>query len=569
MRPRLSRRAVAATELGDRVPPILARLYAARGLTCEAELDLSLERLAPIGSLESVAQAADLLASHRAQDKKVLIVGDFDADGATSTALMVRGLRALGFASVDYLVPNRFTYGYGLTPAIVTLAAERGPTLIVTVDNGISSHAGIAAARARGIDVLVTDHHLPGGELPPATLIVNPNLPGSRFASRALAGVGVAFYVLCALARRLGSDFRPADLLDLVALGTVADMVPFDANNRILVAQGLKRIRAGRTQAGVAALLASSGRRRDQAIAADLGFGVAPRLNAAGRLTDMSLGIECLLTDDAGHASALAEQLGALNRERRDIEQRMQQEAAQIATHWTQSEALGVVLYDPSWHQGVVGLVAGRIKDRTHRPVVAFAPASDGQLRGSARSVPGVHVRDALEQVAARHPGLIEKFGGHAMAAGLSLALADLERFRAAFDQEVRRICGATSLSAEILTDGELTVEELTLDTARLLRDAGPWGQGFAEPAFDGIFMVDEARVVGGRHLKLQLSQLRGGARLEAMCFGHQDDPPRDVDLGRGARLQIAYRLAVNEWNGRERLQLNCDYIGAGNMISL
>src|ERR1019366_6869647 len=405
------------------------------------ELDLSLDRLLPVGSLDGVEAAARLLAAQRRRGR-VLVIGDFDADGATSSALVVRALRSMKFSHVDFLVPDRFRFGYGLTPEIVALAATRQPTLIVTVDNGVSSIEGVEAARALGIPVLVTDHHLPGGSLPHADVIVNPNLVGSTFASAALAGVGVAFYVMVALARELGdTEFHAADVLDLVALGTVADVVTLDRNNRILVAQGLRRIRAGRCVPGIRALLESAGRRFDQVTAADLGFAVAPRLNAAGRLADMSIGISCLLANDSIAAAQLAGQLTRLNEERREIEQRMQLEAADIAAGLrfdaAGSESLGLCLFDAGWHQGVVGLVAGRIKDRLHRPVARFARADDGSLRGSARSVSGVNIRDALDSIATRHPGLIVKFGGHAMVAGMTLAAANLDGFRAAFAAEI------------------------------------------------------------------------------------------------------------------------------------
>src|SRR5580704_18060459 len=437
--------------------PILRRVYAARGLRSGADLDLSLERLLPVGSLEGVDAAARLLAAH-AEAGRVLVIGDFDADGATSTALVVRGLRALQFAHADFLVPNRFRFGYGLTPEIVALAATRRPSLIVTVDNGVSSVAGVEAARDLGIPVLVTDHHLPGAVLPRAEVIVNPNLASGCFASPALAGVGVAFYVIAALARSLAQeDFRAAELLDLVALGTVADVVPLDRNNRILVAQGLRRIRAGRCVPGIRALFESAGRRLELITAADLGFAVAPRLNAAGRLTDMTVGIACLLADDASEAANLAGQLARLNEERREIEQRMQLEALDIAKEVRfgedGDESLGLCLFDEGWHQGVVGLVAGRIKDRLHRPVIAFARAENGSLRGSARSISGVNIRDALDSVAARHPGLIDKFGGHAMAAGMSMPEGNLAKFRIAFAAEIAARVEPESLSCVIHSD--------------------------------------------------------------------------------------------------------------------
>lgn len=554
------------------VHPVLRRVYAARGLQSSAELDLSLEQLLPVGSLEGVEAAAQLLAAHRAAGR-VLVIGDFDADGATSTALVVRGLRALQFAHVDFLVPNRFRFGYGLTPEIVALAATRRPSLIVTVDNGVSSVAGVDAARELGIPVLVTDHHLPGAELPRAEVIVNPNLAGCRFASPALAGVGVAFYVIAALARALGrDDFRAAELLDLVALGTVADVVPLDRNNRVLVSQGLRRIRAGRCVPGIRALLDLAGRRLEQITAADLGFAAAPRLNAAGRLDDMSIGIACLLADQPAEAVRLAAVLNKLNEERREIEQRMQREAVDIAAAVRfgedGGEALGLCLFDESWHQGVVGLVAGRIKDRWNRPVIAFARAEDGSLRGSGRSIAGVNIRDALDSIAAHHPGLIDKFGGHAMAAGMSLPEANLAPFKIAFAAEIAARADRESLQGVIHSDGALTAAELSIETARALRGAGPWGQGFPEPVFDGDFQIADARIVGGRHLKMQLAASgdaggagRGGDSIEAIAFGYIGGPAEHPQLRGGARIELAYRLEINEFRGFERVQLNCQHM--------
>lgn len=560
-------------DIGVDLHPVLRRVYAARGVACALDLDLSLERLLPIGSLEGVQTAARLLAAHRGGGR-VLVIGDFDTDGATSSALVVRALRCLKFAHVDFLVPNRFRFGYGLTPEIVALAATRRPTLIVTVDNGVSSVEGVDAAHALGIPVLVTDHHLPGAALPRADAMVNPNLAGSAFASPALAGVGVAFYVMAALARELGqTDFRSADLLDLVALGTVADVVPLDRNNRVLVAQGLRRIRAGRCVPGIRALLESAGRRLEQATAADLGFAVAPRLNAAGRLTDMSVGIACLLADDPLTAARLAAQLTSLNEERREIEQRMQLEAVGMVSDMrldcAGDESLGLCLFDENWHQGVVGLVAGRIKDRLHRPVIAFARAEDGSLRGSARSVSGVNIRDALDSIAARHPGLIAKFGGHAMAAGMTLAETDLERFRAAFAAEIAARADAEALSGIVHSDGELQDAEITVETARILRGGGPWGQGFPEPVFDGDFMILDARIVGGRHLKLQLGPVpdatarRSSRSIDAIAFGYIGGAAEAASVRRGQRLRVAYRLEVNDYRGAESVQLNCQHLKA------
>ena len=553
-----------AGDFAGHLHPVLRRVYAARGIASDAELDLSLDQLLPVGSLEGLDEATTLLAAHRAG--RVLVIGDFDADGATSTALVVRALRAMQFAHVDFLVPNRFRFGYGLTPEIVALAATRAPSLIVTVDNGVSSVAGVEAARDIGVPVLVTDHHLPGAVLPRAAVIVNPNLPGSRFLSPALAGVGVAFYLVAALARALGAEnFRAAELLDLVALGTVADMVALDRNNRILVAQGIRRIRAGRCVAGIKALLETAGRNLQQLSAADLGFAVAPRLNAAGRLTDMSVGIACLLADQAEEAARLAGLLAKLNEERREIEQRMQIEAVGLADALhtgDAAEALGVCLFDESWHQGVVGLVAGRIKDRLHRPVIAFARAEDGSLRGSARSVPGINIRDALDSVAAQRPGLIDKFGGHAMAAGLSLREEHLAAFRSAFAEEIAARADRELLTGVIYSDGALSPAELCIDTAQALRSAGPWGQGFPEPIFDGQFEVIEARIVGDKHLKLRLQLAQGSEAIDAIAFGYLGGAAMgNADVIGGAAIRLAYRLEVNEYRGAARVQLNCQHL--------
>jgi single-stranded-DNA-specific exonuclease len=554
---------------GAQVHPVLGRVYAARGVRSAAELDHSLERLLPVGTLEGIAAAVELLLAHRAG--RVLIIGDFDADGATSSALMVRALAGWGFAGVDFLVPNRFEFGYGLTPEIVALAGTRSPSLIVTVDNGVSSNSGVAAARARGIDVLITDHHLPGAQLPEANVIVNPNLPGSRFGSRALAGVGVAFYVMAALKRRLDErGLTPAGaagvapLLDLVALGTVADVVPLDANNRVLVSQGLRRIRAGRCVPGIRALLDLAARSLPELTAADLAFGVAPRLNAAGRLADMTIGIRCLLADDEESARSLAAQLDELNEERRTIEAKMQQEAL-AAVRVLRDPApgalarSGVVLFEESWHQGVVGLVASRVKDRLRRPVIAFALADAGTLRGSARSIPGIHIRDVLDTLAARHPDLISRFGGHAMAAGLTLERAQLDRFAPAFDAEVKRCMMGLSATDAVETDGELSANEIALETAQALRAGGPWGQAFPEPSFDGLFSIRSARVIGERHLKMWVEVPRSGRAFDAIAFNHVEQGAAFVPPAGLAHL--VYRLEVNEYQGERRLQLLVDHV--------
>lgn len=557
-----------ASALKGELHPVLRRVYISRGVRTPTDLDVSLERLHPVGTLEGVASAVDLLLQHR--NGRVLIVGDFDADGATSTALMVRALRSWGFASVDFLVPNRFEFGYGLTPEIVALAEGRAPTLIVTVDNGISSIAGIARARAHGIDVLVTDHHLPGTELPAANVIVNPNLTGSNFGSRSLAGVGVAFYVMAALRRRLEAEQllpatapRATEFLDLVALGTVADVVPLDSNNRVLVAQGLRRIRAGRCVAGIRALLDLATRRVGDLTATDLAFAVAPRLNAAGRMDDMTIGIQCLLCDNAPEAQMLAARLDQLNEERRATEARMQVEALAAVSRLREpsprfTHRSGVCLFDETWHQGVVGLVASRVKDRVRRPVIAFALADELTLRGSARSVAGIHIRDVLDGIAAREPDLISKFGGHAMAAGLTLTRSNLDRFARVFDEEVARWAGKSTADT-VETDGELTVEEIALDTAQALRAGGPWGQAFPEPSFDGVFAIRNARVVGDRHLKMWVEVPRTGRSFDAIAFNHIDE--RDSFVPPAGSVQLVYRLDVNEYQGERRLQLLVDHV--------
>jgi single-stranded-DNA-specific exonuclease len=548
--------------------PLLSRLYAMRGVTASRELDYSLECMIPVGELGGVDAAVELLLQHFQQQSRIIIIGDFDTDGATSTALVVRQLRRLGYLHVDFLVPNRFTFGYGLTPEIVALAAQRNPELIITVDNGISSLAGVAAANSLGIPVLVTDHHLAGAELPQAAAIVNPNAPGNAFPSKALAGVGVAFYLMAALTRAMvlrglaaGDRTSVAQLLDLVALGTVADVVPLDANNRILVAQGMRRIRAGRCVPGIRAMLEAANKRIETCMAADLGFQVGPRLNAAGRLDDMSLGIQCLLTDDPDEARTIAAQLTQLNLDRRDIEQQMQDEAMSILEQMqldAESLPLGLCLYEASWHQGVVGLVASRVKDRVHRPVIAMAMADEAALKGSARSIPGVHIRDVLDAVAAHHPGLIDKFGGHAMAAGLSIGADKLESFRAAFDTEVSRWMTQDDAIGMVFSDGELQFSECSLETARQLRDAGPWGQGFPEPMFDGEFAVIDSRVLAERHLKLKVDA--GDQVIEAIAFRHFDHDAAP-QVRAGDRVQLAYRLDVNEFRGEERLQMVVEHL--------
>jgi len=568
---RIVRRPAAEVVLPASIHPVLRRVYGARGVRGPEDLEVGLERLLPVSSLGGMAAAVDiLLHCHRAR-RRVLVVGDFDADGATSTALVVRQLRRLGFEDPGFLVPDRFRFGYGLTPEIVRVAATLRPDLIVTVDNGVSSVEGVAEARRHGIDVLVTDHHLPGPALPEAAAIVNPNLAGEAFASKALAGVGVAFYVMAALTRALRerggaadpAAVNPADLLDLVALGTVADVVPLDFNNRILVSQGLRRIRAGRCVHGLAALLEVAGRRLETVVAQDLGFQVGPRLNAAGRLEDMTLGIDCLLTDERTEARALAARLGELNSERREIEARMQGEAlAQVDTlveSLAGSLPAGLCLYDEGWHQGVIGLVASRVKERVHRPVIAFAPADPGWIKGSARSVAGLHVRDVLDAVAAHQPGLLERFGGHAMAAGMTLRADRLEEFGAAFAREVARAAGDDLLSGDLHTDGPLEPGEFNADTAVAVREGGPWGAGFAEPAFDGRFGVLDTRVVGNRHLKLRL-RAPSGEVADAIAFRYLDDP-RAPALRPQDSVDLVYRAALDEYGGARRIQLVAEWL--------
>lgn len=551
--------------------PVLARLYAMRGVTAAAQLDYGLASLAPVSSLEHIDTAVRLLLEHRQQ--RIIVVGDFDVDGATSTALMLRCMGAFGFADVDYLVPNRFQFGYGLTPEIVRVAAQRSPALIVTVDNGISSAAGVREARQQGIAVLVTDHHLPGNEMPDADVIVNPNLDGSQFASRNLAGVGVAFYLMAALGRVLeqqgnvGAARIPAQYLDLVALGTVADVVRLDHNNRILVQQGLNRIRAGKTVAGIRALLTQSGRQLSRTVSTDLGFVAGPRINAAGRLEDMSIGIECLLTDDDTVAAQHARLLDQINKERREIETTMREQAfAYVNALDAQNWPSCVCVFEESWHQGVVGLIAARVRERCHRPVIAFAREAEGLLKGSARSIPDVHARDLLEAVSATDPDLIVKFGGHAMAAGLTIAESDYAGFSSAVAGQLDRLYPAADFSGAIVSDGVLTESDIArwgglLQLARALREAGPWGSGFPEPLWNGDFELVEQRTVGENHLKMRLRPVDGGNVIDAIAFNQAGAAYRGV-------VQLAFRLDVNEYRGVETPQLIVEQIAslqAGN----
>lgn len=540
---------------GADLSPLLNRLFFGRGVTDSAELDHTLAGLAPPAAMAGLAEAAALLESCVTGSRRVLVVGDFDADGATSVALCVSVLRAMGAPHVDYLVPNRFEFGYGLTPEIVDVAQGFSPDLIVTVDNGISSHDGINRANKLGIQVLVTDHHLPGASLPAAAAIVNPNQPGCQFPSKALAGVGVAFYLLSAVRAGLRAagwfksrpEPRLADYLDLVALGTIADVVPLDRNNRILVGEGLRRIRAGRGRPGINALIAVAGADIGNVTSRDLAFGIGPRLNAAGRLLDMTLGIECLLSVGK-RAVELAGRLDEINQERREIERDMKDQAEIAMNTEVRDDVVGVCLHHPDWHEGVVGIVASRIKDQVHRPVIAFARTASGDLKGSARSVPGLHIRDALDAVATRHPGLLRKFGGHAMAAGLTLAADDLARFSEAFDLEARRWLDDDALENRLISDGEIDTD-IDLALARSLIEAAPWGQGFPEPVFDGWFEVIDQRLVAGRHLKLKLRPEQGRSVLEAIAFNHPY-------LLEQRRAHLAYRLDVNRYRGLDSVQL-------------
>jgi single-stranded-DNA-specific exonuclease len=537
----------------DGVHPVLARVYAARGLTDARELASELQALSPPSGLKHIDAAAVFLADAIAAGKKMTIVADYDCDGATACATALRGLRMMN-ANVDFIVPNRFEYGYGLTPEIVELAARlANPDIIITVDNGIASIDGVAEAKRRGIDVVVTDHHLPGDTLPEARVIVNPNQPECGFPSKHLAGVGVVFYVLLALRaelRRRGvydqqNQPRLDCLLDLVALGTVADVVRLDANNRILVAQGIKRMRAGRMQPGIAALFRVASREARSASPFDLGFAVGPRLNAAGRLDDMSLGIECLVTDDEGRAWAIAQQLNEINLKRREIEAEMQDTALLHLDQFQPADSSTICVFDDGWHQGVIGIVASRLKEKFYRPTITFAPAGAGMIKGSGRSIPGFHLRDALDLVSKRLPNLIDKFGGHAMAAGLSLRADALGAFTEAFEAVGRAWLTEAQLERVIETDGPLEDAYYTTSFIELM-DGQVWGQGFAAPVFCDEFQVLSQRILKERHLKLLLE--RNGKRYDAIWFGQTADV--------GARARIAFRLDANEYNGVTKVQL-------------
>ncbi|AXC81994.1 TPA: single-stranded-DNA-specific exonuclease RecJ [Salmonella enterica subsp. enterica serovar Ball] len=565
------READETAELPADLPPLLRRLYASRGVRSARELERSVKGMLPWQQLSGIDNAVEILYNAFREGIRIIVVGDFDADGATSTALSVLGMRALGCDNISYLVPNRFEDGYGLSPEVVDQAKARGAQLIVTVDNGISSHAGVAHAKTLGIPVIVTDHHLPGDTLPDADAIINPNLRDCEFPSKSLAGVGVAFYLMLALRTFLRDkgwfDERGiappnlAELLDLVALGTVADVVPLDANNRILTWQGLSRIRAGKCRPGIKALLEISNRDPQQLAASDLGFALGPRLNAAGRLDDMSVGVALLLCDNLGEARVLASELDALNQTRKEIEQGMQAEALILCEKLERSsETLpgGLAMYHPEWHQGVVGILASRIKERFHRPVIAFAPAGDGTLKGSGRSIQGLHMRDALERLDTLYPDLMIKFGGHAMAAGLSLEEHKFEQFQQRFGELVTEWLDPALLQGEVISDGPLSAAEMSMEVAQLLRDAGPWGQMFPEPLFDGRFRLLQQRLVGERHLKVMVEPVGGGPLLDGIAFNIDttcwpDNGVREVEL--------AYKLDINEFRGNRSLQIIIDDI--------
>lgn len=560
-----------SAELPAELPPLLQRLYASRGVRSAADLERSVKGMLPWQQLNGVEKAVDILYNAFREGLRIIVVGDFDADGATSTALSVLGLRQLGCSNISYLVPNRFEDGYGLSPEVVDQAHARGAQLIMTVDNGISSHAGVERAHELGIPVLVTDHHLPGDTLPAAEAIINPNLRECGFPSKSLAGVGVAFYLMLALRSHLRDKgwFEAqgiaipnlAELLDLVALGTVADVVPLDANNRILTWQGLSRIRAGKCRPGIKALLEVSNRDAQKLAASDLGFALGPRLNAAGRLDDMSVGVALLLSDNIGEARQLANELDALNQTRKEIEQGMQAEALTLCEKLERSSDTlpgGLAMYHPEWHQGVVGILASRIKERFHRPVIAFAPAGDGTLKGSGRSIQGLHMRDALERLDTLYPGMMIKFGGHAMAAGLSLEEAKFDEFQQRFGDLVTEWLDPALLQGEIVSDGPLSAAEMTMDVAQMLRDAGPWGQMFPEPLFDGRFKLLQQRLVGERHLKVMVEPVGGGPLLDGIAFNVDttcwpDNGVREVEL--------AYKLDINEFRGNRSLQIIIDNI--------
>ncbi|URL02655.1 single-stranded-DNA-specific exonuclease RecJ [Avibacterium sp. 20-126] len=549
--------------------PLLDRLYRARQIKNSQQLDRTLNSMLSPHRLFGMQHAVNVLAQAREAQKKVVIVGDFDADGATSTALTVVALRQLGFQQVDYLVPNRFEQGYGLSVEVAKLALEKQVEVLITVDNGISSFEGVAFLKAQGVQVVVTDHHLPSETLPEADAIVNPNLSQCDFPSKSLAGVGVAFYVMLALRAKLreqgifDNKSQPnfTELLDLVALGTIADVVPLDQNNRILAYQGLQRIRAGRCRYGIQALAEVANRDMSRFSASDLGFAIAPRLNAAGRLDNMSVGVELLLAQDMPSARALALELDGLNQTRKEIEQGMKLEALEICrklTALTPPLPTGIVLYQADWHQGVLGILASRLKDQFHRPVIAFAQDQEGILKGSARSIEGLHIRDLLERLHSRHPDMIIKFGGHAMAAGLSIQEEKFSDFQRLFNEVVTECLDEKDLQGVVWTDGELEPQFMNLDTAELLKQSGPWGQAFPEPVFDGEFNLLQQRLVGEKHLKMMVEPINGGALFDAIAFNVDTRYYPDLSL---KKVKLAYKLDVNEYRGQRNIQLLVDYI--------
>ncbi|EMH0133181.1 TPA: single-stranded-DNA-specific exonuclease RecJ [Proteus mirabilis] len=569
--PTLRRRVAKATALPESLDPLLRQIYANRGITSETQLERSLKGLLHYQDLNGIDVAISLLVEALKLQSRIVIVGDFDADGATSTALAIKALRQMGFQQVSYHIPNRFDDGYGLSPQVVHDVAKKGVDLIITVDNGISSFEGVDVAHEYGIRVLVTDHHLPGHSLPQADAIINPNLADCAFLSKSLAGVGVTFYLMTALRAELEKQgwftaqglARPnmADYLDLVALGTVADVVPLDENNRIFVYEGLRRIRAGRCCAGIKALTEVSRKTLSQLVSSDLGFALGPRLNAAGRLDDMSVGVALLLTNDIGVAREIANELDGLNQTRREIEAGMQEEASTIFRQFitTQDDLPnGLAIYHPQWHQGVVGILASRIKEKLHRPVIAFAPSGDGLLKGSGRSIHGVHLRDALERLNTLNPGLMVKFGGHAMAAGLSLEEDKFPLFQRHFSALMAELVSAEQLQGVILTDGELSDSQLSLPIAEMLREAGPWGQAFPEPLFDGKFTLLQQRIVGSKHLKMMLQPINSHVMIDAIAFNVDVNIWPDNSI---KTVELAYRLDVNEFRGQRNAQLLVEHI--------
>ncbi len=573
MNKRILRRTVENQDGLLTLPPLLQRIFTGRDIKHTDEIDYSLSTLLPYNGLLNAEKAAERIAQSIDKQEKMIVVGDFDADGATSSALICKTLQMFGAQHIHFLIPNRFDFGYGLTPEIVDIALAQEPKLIITVDNGIASHAGVDKANAAGVDVIITDHHLPGNTLPNAAVIVNPNQPGDTFPSKNLAGVGVAFYVMLALRAALKSQgwFEKNDIpypkmvgvLDYVALGTIADVVHLDQNNRTLVRQGLRRIRAGLASPGMLALIKAARRDFSKLKASDLAYGLAPRLNAVGRLDDMSFGVACLLEEDFNSAFQMATRLNALNDERREIEAQMEADAYHILRNmdFSAHDNLGVCVYDPTWHQGVIGLLASRLKEKLHRPIIVFSKVSDTELKGSARSVKGIHIRDLLDRIATENPGLIDKFGGHAMAAGLSLSAAHYEAFQTAFNHTIAAIIKPNQLQNIIETDGELINTDFTLENAKIIREAGPWGQGFPEPLFDGVFRLIDHRIVGERHLKMTLQPKDSSICLDGIAFNVDLDtwPNHNCEF-----VYLIYHLDVNYFRGRQRLQILVEDLFSG-----